>query len=57
MADTRNSFVEFETASDLKTAVEKLDRQDFKGSVVECTADVRAFHSPTVILLQQKETP
>lgn len=34
-------FVEFESPADLKTAVEKLDRQDFKGSVVECVADVR----------------
>lgn len=40
MADAATSFVEFETASDLKVAVEKLDRQDFKGSTVECTADV-----------------
>ena len=35
-----SSFVEFENAGDLKTAVEKLDRQDFKGSIVECVADV-----------------
>lgn len=35
-------FVEFETANDLKTAVEKLDQRDFKGSLVTCTADVRA---------------
>ena len=34
------SFVEFETAADLKTAVEKLDNQDFKGANVHCTADV-----------------
>jgi hypothetical protein len=34
-------FVEFETAADLKTAVEKLDGQTFKGATVHCTADVR----------------
>lgn len=34
-------FVEFETASDLKVAVEKLDNQDFKGANVRCTADTQ----------------
>ena len=34
-------FVEFETASDLKVAVDKLDNQDFKGASVRCLADVR----------------
>ncbi|KIW12552.1 hypothetical protein PV08_09829 [Exophiala spinifera] len=34
-------FVEFETQADLKTAVEKLDGQTFKGAVVHCTADVQ----------------
>lgn len=39
---TRNTrFVEFETANDLKTAVEKLDQHEFKGSRVTCVADVR----------------
>lgn len=39
---TRNTrFVEFETANDLKTAVEKLDGHEFKGSRVTCVADVR----------------
>ena len=38
------SFVEFETSPDLKTAVEKLDNREFKGSTVHCVADVR-FHS------------
>ena len=39
---TRNTrFVEFETANDLKTAVEKLDGHEFKGSRVTCIADVR----------------
>ncbi|KAI4189560.1 MAG: hypothetical protein LQ348_003780 [Seirophora lacunosa] len=32
-------FVEFETAADLKVAVEKLDDNDFKGATVRCTAD------------------
>ncbi|KAK2765622.1 hypothetical protein FQN54_008476 [Arachnomyces sp. PD_36] len=35
-------FVEFETANDLKTAVDKLDGRDFKGSRVTCTADIQA---------------
>lgn len=34
-------FVEFETASDLKIAVDKLDNQEFKGASVRCLADVR----------------
>ena len=33
-------FVEFETSSDLKAAVEKLDGQEFKGTSVQCVADV-----------------
>ena len=33
-------FVEFETAADLKTAVDKLDNKDFKGSNVHCISDV-----------------
>lgn len=37
---TEPRFVEFETAADLKTAVDKLDNQDFKGSNVRCVADV-----------------
>jgi hypothetical protein len=36
-------FVEFETANDLKTAIEKLDGRDFKGSRVSCVADVRVI--------------
>jgi hypothetical protein len=39
-ANTIRSFVEFETAADLKTAVEKLDGREFKGVRVTCTADV-----------------
>ena len=34
-------FVEFETAGDLKVAVDKLDNQDFKGASVRCLSDVR----------------
>ncbi|KAJ5024877.1 hypothetical protein J3E73DRAFT_258757 [Bipolaris maydis] len=33
-------FVEYETAADLKTAVEKLDRREFKGQEVTCIQDV-----------------
>ncbi|KAL8795438.1 MAG: hypothetical protein Q9195_002027 [Heterodermia aff. obscurata] len=32
-------FVEFETAADMKVAVEKLDSSEFKGSNVRCLAD------------------
>lgn len=39
-------FVEFETANDLKTAVEKLDGREFKGSRVSCIADVRTSPCP-----------
>ncbi|KAE8352893.1 hypothetical protein BDV28DRAFT_157495 [Aspergillus coremiiformis] len=42
-------FVEFETANDLKTAIEKLDGRDFKGSRVSCVADPvdeRPFRDP-----------
>ena len=35
-------FVEFESAKDLATAVEKLDSHEFKGATVHCTADVSA---------------
>lgn len=34
------SFVEFESAADLRTAVEKLDGREFKGTRVQCVADV-----------------
>ncbi|KAI9771692.1 MAG: hypothetical protein M1840_001908 [Geoglossum simile] len=34
-------FVEFETAADLRTAVEKLDHQEFKNSRVTCVADTQ----------------
>ncbi|KAK4190750.1 hypothetical protein QBC35DRAFT_54054 [Podospora australis] len=35
-------FVEFETANDLRTAVEKLDAREFKGNRVTCVADTQA---------------
>ncbi|KAI0152608.1 PXA domain-containing protein [Xylariaceae sp. FL1272] len=35
-------FVEFETAADLKTAVEKLDQREFKGQRVTCLADIQS---------------
>ncbi|QUC21971.1 uncharacterized protein UV8b_06212 [Ustilaginoidea virens] len=34
-------FVEYETAADLRTAVEKLDGRDFKGNRVQCVADTQ----------------
>ena len=40
-----SSFVEFETAADLKTAVEKLDGREFKGARVACVPDVRFLDS------------
>jgi len=39
--DGKGSFVEFETAADLKTAVEKLDGREFKGVTVRCVADTQ----------------
>ena len=45
------SFVEFETAADLKTAVERLDGREFKGARVTCTADVSL---PVIISLISK---
>lgn len=40
-ADLCTSFVEFETAADLRTAVEKLDGREFKNVRVTCVANVR----------------
>lgn len=40
VCEQKKRFVEFETGSDLKTAVEKLDGREFKGSRVICTQDV-----------------
>ncbi|KAI8686252.1 hypothetical protein NCS55_00299900 [Fusarium keratoplasticum] len=45
-------FVEFETAADLRTAVEKLDGREFKGQRVQCVADVElslTFPPATVV--------
>ncbi|KAF2167862.1 hypothetical protein M409DRAFT_22010 [Zasmidium cellare ATCC 36951] len=36
---TGKGFVEYETAADLATAVEKLDNHEFKGSTVRCISD------------------
>ena len=41
ITDTLLRFVEFETAADLKKAVESLDNSEFKGATVHCIADVR----------------
>ncbi|KAJ5561544.1 Nucleotide-binding alpha-beta plait [Penicillium sp. DV-2018c] len=41
-------FVEFETANDLKTAVEKLDQREFKGSVVSCVPDIQSYEERPV---------
>jgi hypothetical protein len=38
--DICGSFVEFETAADLRTAVEKLDGREFKNARVTCVANV-----------------
>lgn len=45
-ANTTARFVEFETDTDLKTAVEKLDNTDFKGTNVHCYADVCPIPTP-----------
>ncbi|KAI9373732.1 hypothetical protein BJX61DRAFT_369601 [Aspergillus egyptiacus] len=36
-------FVEFETANDLKAAVEKLDGREFKGARVTCVPDIQPY--------------
>ena len=43
---TKQRFVEFETANDLKTAVDKLDGREFKGARVTCVPDVRTLSRP-----------
>lgn len=45
-ADRNYSFVEFENAADLRTAVEKLDNREFKGQRVTCVANVRNILTP-----------
>lgn len=44
-ADSTNlqSFVEYETAADLATAVEKLDNHTFKDATVRCISDVSRY--------------
>lgn len=42
--DGKGCFVEFETAADLRTAVEKLDQKEFKGDRVTCVADIQEEH-------------
>ncbi|KEZ43000.1 hypothetical protein SAPIO_CDS5458 [Scedosporium apiospermum] len=44
---TGRGFVEFETAADLKTAVDKLDGREFKGNAVSCISDI---HLPENVL-------
>ncbi|KAL6852363.1 hypothetical protein ACO1O0_006906 [Amphichorda felina] len=39
-------FVEFESAADLRTAVEKLDGLEFKGTRVQCVADTQPDFPP-----------
>ncbi|KAL8680680.1 MAG: hypothetical protein Q9186_003165 [Xanthomendoza sp. 1 TL-2023] len=65
-------FVEFETAADLKVAVDKLDNNEFKGATVGCTADhslkmrshvttpatvvLAPHHLDVVLILQRTDT-
>lgn len=46
-----SSFVEFESAGDLRTAVQKLDGHELKGVNVTCTADVSRLHADLRSLL------
>ncbi|KAI5283854.1 serine arginine-rich splicing factor [Ascosphaera aggregata] len=39
-------FVEFETLKDLDIAIEKLDNQEYRGSIVSCTQDVIPAAAP-----------
>lgn len=45
------SYVEFESAADLKTAIEKLDNREFKGNRVSCAVDVSSHSLPSLLLL------
>lgn len=54
-AGTGKGFVEYETAADLASAVEKLDNSEFKGATVRCISDVsfnivfaRCFHTDLI---------
>ncbi|KIV78725.1 hypothetical protein PV11_06343 [Exophiala sideris] len=50
-------FVEFETAADLKTAVEKLDGQEFKGVTVHCIADIQDERPEAARSYRQRSPP
>lgn len=39
-------YVEYETAADLASAVEKLDNREFKGATVRCISDVSSHQLP-----------
>lgn len=52
-----NSFVEYETAADLKTAVEKIDGREFKGETVRCLEDVSLQVLGKVFLLLMPSDP
>lgn len=61
-AGTGKGFVEYETAADLASAVEKLDNSEFKGATVRCISDVsfnnvfaRCFH--TDLIQPQADVP
>ncbi|PHH81523.1 hypothetical protein CDD82_584 [Ophiocordyceps australis] len=44
--DSGRGFVEYETATDLRNAVEKLDGREFKGHRVQCVADTQPDFPP-----------
>ncbi|KAF4433218.1 Pre-mRNA-splicing factor srp2 [Colletotrichum fructicola] len=50
-------FVEFETAADLRTAVEKLDGREFKGNRVTCVADTQPDMPPRDIRGARSRSP
>ncbi|KAF6832586.1 Pre-mRNA-splicing factor srp2 [Colletotrichum musicola] len=50
-------FVEFETAADLRTAVEKLDGREFKGNRVTCVADTQPDVPPRELRGARSRSP
>jgi hypothetical protein len=48
-------FVEFETAADLSTAVEKLDNREFKGRTVHCVANVSHSLTSLSVTIQEAD--
>ncbi|TDZ24528.1 Pre-mRNA-splicing factor srp2 [Colletotrichum orbiculare MAFF 240422] len=50
-------FVEFETPADLRTAVEKLDGREFKGSRVTCVADTQPDMPPRDVRGARSRSP